>query len=400
MRSLNLRRFSTLTTHIHRSRATTAFDHGYTILMPDIPALRPNEKNHFMDFIINSREALGDFPNLKTMSSYQMHNALCSISRQFELFVNELNNTLCSKPEATFDQVFGSIDRWASIIQNARETAKMFARVRGGRHFLVYLNTINHFGMEVQNPMLLYSLARASKTSNDEEKRLADLYAIQFFRKGYGLKETIDRFQSHIYQLEKEQATFLTKLAKCTSAYSLFTGDRLESLPPHLRDRLKHVPEVELGVAAPNTLTFNDSLLPVLEYCSDRKIRKEYYSEYRGRASLLQGHLELNNRIHASARQDISSRLGYDSYAELSLEPTLISPVSKIVDLMEEARSCFRPINVKEFEAINKFATEADNLKGTVQPYDFRFYRRLQANSVYGSVDRLRDKFDPVEVIK
>ena len=145
------------------------------------------------------------------------------------------------------------------------------------------------------------------------------------------------------------------------------------------------------------------SYLAVMTYANDRKLREEIYTAYTTRASELgpdEGKFdnstimsELLRLKHAKAKL-----LGFDNYAELSLESKMAESPQQVLDFLIELNQKSHEQALQEFEELKAFAREngVDDLKAWDVAY---FSEKLKQQNYQISQSELRPYFPVDKVI-
>jgi len=118
----------------------------------------------------------------------------------------------------------------------------------------------------------------------------------------------------------------------------------------------------------------NASVMPFLQYASNRELRKDIWSAYQNRGN--NGN-KLDNRINivnlASLRAEKAKLLGYKSHAHFVLEERMAKTPENVYELLDKL---WKPAlaKAKAEEADIKKLMVADGINDAVQPYDWRYY--------------------------
>jgi len=175
------------------------------------------------------------------------------------------------------------------------------------------------------------------------------------------------RFMAIQEELASLSAKFEENLLDATRAWSKFITDEAElaGLPEDAKAMFKEMAEADgktgwkLNLQAP-------SFIPVVQYCDNRALREEMYRAYTTRASEF-GPAELDNtgliaRI-LELRQEAAKMLGFDSYAQVSLEPKMAETPAQVMDFLNELATRARPYGERDMAELREFAASTLGLE-------------------------------------
>jgi peptidyl-dipeptidase Dcp len=126
----------------------------------------------------------------------------------------------------------------------------------------------------------------------------------------------------------------------------------------------------------------NASVMPFLQYADNRELRKKMLDAYQNRGN--GGEFDNNEKLKrvANLRLEKANLLGYNTFADYSLEETMAKNPKGVYDLLNKL---WVPAlaKAKEEEAEIKKMMEADGISDEVQPYDWRYYTEKIRKSKY-----------------
>ena len=144
------------------------------------------------------------------------------------------------------------------------------------------------------------------------------------------------------------------------------------------------------------------SYLAVMEHAADRSLRESFYRAFRSRGTAdgfdNRGVVEEMLRL----RQEQSRLVGFDSYAERSIDAKMAPSVAAVWDLLAELEAAARPAAERELEALRRFmdasgAPEA----GDLRPWDVPYYaEKLRESEFSYDSERLREYFQMPRVME
>jgi oligopeptidase A len=201
----------------------------------------------------------------------------------------------------------------------------------------------------------------AAATLTPARKKILDNELRDFRLGGADLpEEQKPRFMDIQEELAKLSSKFEENLLDATRAWSKFIDDETElaGLPDDARAMFKEMAEADgkpgwkLNLQAP-------SFMPILQYCSNRALREEMYRAYTTRASEF-GPAELDNtpliaRI-LELKQEEAKMLGFDSYAQVSLEPKMAENPAQVLDFLGELAVRAKPYAERDMAELREYA--------------------------------------------
>lgn len=204
----------------------------------------------------------------------------------------------------------------------------------------------------------------------DEAQRKVLRDAIKSFElSGVGLPEKEKARLAEIKRRLSELTTeFAQNLLKATDAYEMIIDDF---------DAVRELPQSDLEAAKTEidgktvyrfTLQ-QPSFLAFMTYSSDRQRKEELYRAYTTRAPE-------NDPIITeilALRDEEAKLLGFQNYAELSLETKMARSPEEVLSFLETLAKKARPQGEKELEALQKFA-EGMGFCGKLEAWDIAYY--------------------------
>jgi oligopeptidase A len=168
------------------------------------------------------------------------------------------------------------------------------------------------------------------------------------------------RFKAIQEELAALGAKFEENLLDATNAWSKFIEDptELTGVPGDVLAMFKESAEADakagwkLSLRAP-------AYLPIMQFCANRALREEMYRAYSTRASEF-GPENLDNtgliaRI-VELRREAARLLGYENYAEVSLEPKMARTPAEVLDFLETLGRRAKPYAEKDMAELRQFA--------------------------------------------
>ncbi len=146
------------------------------------------------------------------------------------------------------------------------------------------------------------------------------------------------------------------------------------------------------------------SYLAVVTYADDEVLRREVYEAYATRASDKgpnAGKWDNGKLMHETLalRQEMARLLGYESYAELSLERKMAPSCGAVFTFIRDLAKRAKPVAANEFEELEMYAKETDG-KGCLNSWDVAYYaEKLKKKKFAVSQEELRPYFSAPEVV-
>lgn len=118
----------------------------------------------------------------------------------------------------------------------------------------------------------------------------------------------------------------------------------------------------------------NSSVMPFLQYSSNRKLRQEIWNAYQNRAN---NNNEFDNKANliklANLRGEKARLLGYKSHSDYVLEESMAKKPENVAKLLNDLWKPALEMAKVEASDIQKMM-DKDGVKDKVQPYDWRYY--------------------------
>ena len=123
--------------------------------------------------------------------------------------------------------------------------------------------------------------------------------------------------------------------------------------------------------------------LDLMTYADDEKLREEVYVAYISRASEVGVTSKKydNSRVMRkilSLRQEMSQLLGFNNYAELSVESKMVSSPGQVIDFLNDLVSRSKPQAIEELNELQSFAGKK------LKPWDLMYYSEKLKEKRFG----------------
>jgi peptidyl-dipeptidase Dcp len=214
------------------------------------------------------------------------------------------------------------------------------------------------------------------KLNKEQSKILENIYK-NFIRSGANLSE---ENKKRMREINSEMAVATLKYGQNilaeTNSYELVISDKndLAGLPNELIETAAADAKAK-GKTGKWVFTLsNSSLMPFLQYSSNRKLRQEIWNAYQMRANNNneKDNKELAIKI-ANFRGEKARLLGYATHADYVLEKSMAKNPETATKLLNDLWIPALNMAKKEAEDIQKMM-QKEGINETVQPYDWRYY--------------------------
>ena len=214
------------------------------------------------------------------------------------------------------------------------------------------------------------------KLNEEQRKILENLYK-SFVRSGANLS---DENKKQLRQINSEIAVATLKYGQNilaeTNSYELVISNKndLAGLPNELIETAASDAKAK-GKAGKWVFTLsNSSVMPFLQYSSNRKLRQEIWNAYQMRANNNndKDNKELAIKI-ANLRSEKARLLGYKTHADYVLEKSMAKNPETATKLLINLWTPALNMVKKEAADIKEMMLK-DGIKDDVQPYDWRYY--------------------------
>lgn len=214
------------------------------------------------------------------------------------------------------------------------------------------------------------------KLNKEQSKILENIYK-NFIRSGANLSE---ESKKRMREINSEMAVATLKYGQNilaeTNSYELVISDKndLAGLPNELIETAAADAKAKGKTGKWIFTLSNSSLMPFLQYSSNRKLRQEIWNAYQMRANNNneKDNKELAIKI-ANYRGEKARLLGYATHADYVLEKSMAKNPETATKLLNDLWIPALNMAKKEAEDIQKMM-QKEGINETVQPYDWRYY--------------------------
>jgi oligopeptidase A len=201
----------------------------------------------------------------------------------------------------------------------------------------------------------------AFKSLNTAQQKIVDNELRDFRLGGAELPEADkQRFMEIQQELAALSAKFEENLLDATNAFAHFVENRdeLAGIPEDTLEMARAMAEAD-GKAGWKFSLHMPSYLPVMQYADNRELRETMYRAYVTRASEF-GPEKLDNsaliRGIVRLRGEAARMLGFNNYAEVSLEPKMAETPDQVLDFLNELAVRAKPYAERDMAELREFA--------------------------------------------
>lgn len=299
----------------------------------------------------------------------------------------EINAIVSNKQKPTFDNTVLAMENSGKLLarvstvfynMNSANTneeiqaiAKELAPNLSAHNDNIYLNDALF-----QKVKTVWDNQKNFKLNKEQAKILENLYK-SFVRSGANLSE---ENKKRLREINSEMAVATLKYGQNilaeTNSYELVISDKndLAGLPNELIETAASDAKAK-GKTGKWVFTLsNSSVMPFLQYSSNRKLRQEIWNAYQMRANNNndKDNKELAIKI-ANLRGEKARLLGYETHADYVLEKSMAKNPETATKLLMDLWTPALNMANKEAADIKEMMLK-DGIKDEVQPYDWRYY--------------------------
>ena len=274
------------------------------------------------------------------------------------------------------------------------------------------LPLLSEYSTEMSQNRQLYQGYRNIAESPDyaeldsaQQKSVDD--SLKHFRLGGVDLEGADkqRYQQLQKDLSDLQSSFDNNLLDATQSWQKLVSDvqQLEGIPDYAMAMFKQLAEQNNQSGYRLTLDM-PSYIAVVTYAQSRELRKEIYEAYSTRASDQQITDKKwdnagNMQQIVAKRHEKAKILGFDNYAEYSLETKMAESVEQVLDFLYDLAQRSKSAAISEVDERQAYA-ESLGFDGELQAWDYAYYsEKLKQHKYQISEEDLKPYFCDDKVI-
>nr|CAH7720514.1 unnamed protein product [Callosobruchus chinensis] len=234
-------------------------------------------------------------------------------------------------------------------------------------------------------------------TWSDEESRILQKFAIEGKLNGLELDaKNQEAMINWLNKLNKERAAFRQKTDISTKKFKHVIRDNMvtRDFPEELLRYMAVDPNQPLH--GPWTITLQPHIyMGAMEYCSDRELRWNMWQALVGRGSGY-GDRELATSLNIEEiryiRRDMAKMLGYETFADMSMETKMAGSVDAVRQMLADLLERAKPAQEEQLNQLYEFAVQRGFRGAEMELWDVPYWRRKQASTLFSYSE---DKFKP-----
>ena len=236
--------------------------------------------------------------------------------------------------------------------------------------------------------------------STAEEKLLEDTYQ-GFARSGAALsEEDKELYRQYSGELAALTLQFGQNALKATNAFSLNITDKRQvaELPDFVKEAM--AAEAKSRGQQGWTVTLQaPSYIPFMTYSSNRELKEQLYRAYNSRA--LGGEFDNTEVIRGivNTRLKLANLLGYETYADFTLERRMAETTETVENFLEELLTATRERADEEVRTIAEYAA-SQGFVGQLMPWDWAYYTEKYKDEKYALSDEVVKPYFKLENVK
>jgi oligopeptidase A len=274
------------------------------------------------------------------------------------------------------------------------------------------LPLLSEYTTEMSQNRYLYQAYRKIANSDDfpqlseaQQKAIND--SLKHFKLGGVDLEGVDkeRYQQLQKDLSELQSNFENNVLDATQSWEKLISDEreLQGLPGYAMEMTSQLARQNDQTGYRLTLDM-PCYIAVITYAQSRALRKQIYDAYATRASdrgiTDKKWNNASNMVEiVSKRQEKANILGFDNYAEYSLETKMAGSVEQVVDFLNDLAQRSRVAANSEVKERQEYA-ESLGFEGELQAWDYTYYgEKLKQHNYQISEEDLKPYFSAENVI-
>ena len=236
--------------------------------------------------------------------------------------------------------------------------------------------------------------------STAEEKLLEDTYQ-GFARSGAALsEEDKELYRQYSGELAALTLQFGQNALKATNAFTLNITDKRQvaELPDFVKEAM--AAEAKSRGQQGWTVTLQaPSYIPFMTYSSNRELKEQLYRAYNSRA--LGGEFDNTEVIRGivNTRLKLANLLGYETYADFTLERRMAETTETVENFLEELLTATRERADEEVRTIAEYAA-SQGFEGQLMPWDWAYYTEKYKDEKYALSDEVVKPYFKLENVK
>lgn len=244
---------------------------------------------------------------------------------------------------------------------------------------------------------------RSELSLTPEQTKLLENMYDGFIRRGANLQGAAkEKYRELTKELSNLTLQYSENNLKETNNYQLVLTDKaqLAGLPESVVEAATETAK-EKGVEGWAFTLQAPSYLPFLTYADNRELRRELYMASSTKCS----HDNEYNTIEtvkkiANTRMAIAQLLGFDNYAEYSLQKRMAETSDAVYKLLNELLDAYTPTAQKEYQEVQELAQQEQGNDFTVMPWDWAYYSNKLKDKKYSINEEILRPYFELEKVK
>lgn len=236
---------------------------------------------------------------------------------------------------------------------------------------------------------------------NPEQKKLLDDVYESFADNGANLSpEDKEKYREISSRLSQLTTAYGQNVLKATNAWTKLITDEAELVG--LNDDTKGMLRAKAEEKGQEGWLLDlkpTTLLPVLQDCANRELRKEIWMASNTRC--IGGEFDNTQNIIdiANTRLEYAQLFGKKDYAEKSLHKTCAETEQNVMNFLDQLRDAYMPAAREEVKEMQAYA-ESLGFEGQLMPWDWSFYSKKLQDAKYSISDDVLRPYFELESVK
>ena len=236
-----------------------------------------------------------------------------------------------------------------------------------------------------------------------EDTRLLDETFEAFSVRGATLNsKDKEKYRELSTELSLLSLTFDQNILKDKNRYELLLTqeEELTGLPESIREAAS----LQAKEKGKNGWLFNlsaPSYIPFMRYAASRELREKMYREYMsiGNKGDEYDNKEIIRKI-VNIRLEIAHLMGYSTYADYQLKHTMAKTPTRVYKLLNDLLEAYKPVALKEYKAVQEYASEIEKTAFTVMPWDWSYYSEKLKDLRFNVNDEMTRPYFELEQVR
>ncbi|MBR5169947.1 MAG: M3 family metallopeptidase [Muribaculaceae bacterium] len=306
-----------------------------------------------------------------------------------------------NEAEATFENTIVALDRCGATLNRVLGVFYPMLSCNADDELLALSERMapvlsEHFNSITLNEQLWQRVKYAHDHFDADHHDVEDRMLMQetydgFVRSGANLEgEDRERYRQLSKHLTELTLKFDQNALKETSCYELWlTADDLDGLPESALDAAKQAAK-DKGREDEWLVTLHaPSYVPFMKYSSRRDLREKLYKMFNSQCTAGEYcNLDILREI-ANTRLEIARLMGFKTFADYKLQHTMARTPSNVYDMLNRLRDAYLPVEQREMERLEAFATKLEGKPMRILPWDYSYYSNKEKDSMFEINDEL-----------